>query len=467
MLCESYEKIANWRIVKAFRAFLSSIWFAVLAVVMMVASNLFGLELLAFYFTLFFVLCIVLFAEDLKGVVPLTLCNYMTVSEKNNPASHVQTSLFHQPGFKVQFAFIIVVLAVALIARLITKLMDGEKKPFPKLTIGFVALGVSYMLGGLFSPYYSLRTAMFGFVQIISLALFYFLYYYTVDWKNTDKRYLFFVLTLVGLGVFAELLGIYARALPLDSFSRGELVTGWGMYNNIGCVIAMCLPAPLYLAATQKHGWRYLLCSFVLLLALLLTQSRGSIFFGGIVFVAGFIVTLVKSDRKERGMHLILIGILAAAAIVVGVIFFEKIAELFDSLPENFFDNNGRNPIYQSGWKQFLSDPFFGVGFYECDGFRWGELPADAFLPARYHDTYIQLLASGGILAICCYLFHRAETLVVFFKRPSCEKTFLFLSVAALILTSIVDCHFFNFGPALFYGIILVFAEKTDSRNLP
>lgn len=461
MLCESYEKIAQWRIIKAFRAFLSSIWFVVLTAVIMVISNLFGLELLAFYFTLFSVLCIVLFAEDLRGVVPLALCDYMTISEKNNPASHVQSSIFYSPAFKLQLIFIIVVLALALLARLVTKLMNGEKKSFPKLTIGFLALGVAYVLSGLFSPYYSWRTAVFGLVEIASLALFYFLFYYTVDWKNMDKRYLFFVLMIVGFGVFAEILGIYVRVLALDgSFSRGELVTGWGMYNNIGCVIAMCLPAPLYLAATQRHGWRYLLCGFILALALLMTQSRGSILFGGIVFLAGLVIVLVKSDKKERRLHLILIGVLAAVAIVVSVIFFEKISALFDSMPDHFFDNNGRNPIYKRGLEQFWGDPFFGVGFYKCEGFRWGELPADAFLPARYHNTYIQLLASGGIFAICCYLFHRIETLVVFFKKPSREKTFLFLSIAALILTSIVDCHFFNFGPALFYGIVLVFAER-------
>ena len=465
-MCECYDKIAQLRIIKLLREFFSSIWFVVLTAVIMVASNLFGLELVAFYYSLFTVLLVVLFAEDLKGVVPLVLCDYMTVSEKNNPASHVDSSVFYRPTFKVQLVFISVLVAIALIARLVTKLMNGEKKTFPKLTIGFLALGVSYMLGGLFSSYYSLRTAVFGFVQIVSLSLFYFLFYYTVDWEKTDKRYLFFALMIVGFGVFAELIGIYVRAFRSDgSFYRGQLVTGWGVYNNIGCVIAMCLPAPLYLAATQKNGWRYLFCGFALLAALLLTQSRGSILFGGIVFLAGVVIVLVKSERKERRQHLILIGVLAVFAILGIIVFFDKVAALFASLPKHFFDNNGRKEIYESGLKQFLSDPFFGVGFYECDGFRFGSLPTDAFLPARYHNTYVQLLASGGIFATCCYLFHRIETLVVFFRKPSREKTFLFLSVAALILTSIVDCHFFNFGPALFYGVILVFAEKINSRK--
>ena len=466
MLCESFEKIAKWRIVKAFREFFSSIWFVVLTTVMMVMSNLFGLELLAFYYTLFSVLLITLLCEDLKGAVPVVLCGYMTVSVKNNPASFVETSAFYQPVFKLQLIFILVLIFLAFLARLVTKLMNGVEKPFPKLTIGFLALGISYVLGGLFSPYYSLRTAVFGFVEIASLAVFYFLFYYTVDWKNTDKRYLFYVLMIIGFGVFAEVIGMYVRILRSDvPFSRGRLVTGWGMYNNIGCVIAMCLPAPLYIAVTERHGWRYLLCGFVLMVALLLTQSRGAILFGLIVFLAGLIIVLVKSEKNERKLHLILIGVLAAVAIIVFVIFFGKISALFASLPKNFFDNNGRNPIYKKGWEQFLADPFFGVGFYECDGFRWGILPKDAFLPPRYHDTYIQLLASGGIFAICAYLYHRVETLLVFFKKPSCEKTFLFLSVAALILTSIVDCHFFNFGPGLFYGIVLVFAEKIGSQR--
>ncbi len=477
MFYESYEKIGQWRIAKLLREFLSSPWFIALTCFVMVFSNLFSLELLAFYYFLFAILLIVLFAEDLRGIVPIVPCAYMCISERNNPSWYPETSAFYDPAFKVQMIFIIAVISLLICGRLVSKLFTGERR-LPRLTFGFSALGLSFLTAGLFSPYYSAKSVYFGFVEIIALSLFYFLFFYSVDWENLDKRYIFYVLTFVGLGILIEIIGIYFRLFLTNDFSeqvfrRGNLYTGWGMYNNIGCAVAMCLPGPLFLAVKEKkYGWCYLLCAFAILAALILTQSRGSILFGGIVFLAGIVLMFVFSDKKQRIRYLIICACFAVFAAVFCAIFWEKLFKLFESLPlDDFFNSNGRAEIYKGGLKQFTGHPVFGVGFYgieELNVFLWGHLPEGAFLPARYHDTYVQLLASGGIFALACYIFHRAETMIVFFRRPSREKIFLFLSVAALILTSIVDCHFFNFGPGLIYGILLVFAEKTCfERNLP
>lgn len=460
MLCEYFTKLSGNGAVKALLGFFHSIWYIVTNVILMVCSNLFGLELPVFYVFLIFGLLIVLFDEDLKGLVPLVPCAYMSISMKNNPATEVETSAFYQSAFKIQLIFIIVLAAILLLARFISLLIRSEKKKLPKLTFGFIALGVSFILGGSFSPYYSLRTAFFGFVEMACLCGLYFFFYYAVDWKSVDKRYLAVLLSAIGLGVFVEVIGmnVYSGMLTGD-VERGALVTGWGMYNNVGCILAICVPAPLYLAATQKRGWLYLIGSLVLVLGLILTQSRGSILFGGIVFCTGLVIALIKCERKERICNFIVLCIGLVALIVLTVIFRHQIREIFASMLEKGMNNNGRFDIYKVGLKQFQEHPIFGDGFYECKAFRWGNLSENAFLPPRYHNTYVQLLATGGIFAFVCYLFHRVETVLLFLKRPSLSKVFMALSIAALILTSLVDCHFFNLGPGLIYAIILVFAE--------
>jgi len=39
------------------------------------------------------------------------------------------------------------------------------------------------------------------------------------------------------------------------------------------------------------------------------------------------------------------------------------------------------------------------------------------------------------------------------------------LSILALLLTSLLDCHFFNIGPTMFYSILLAFAESINTNN--
>ena len=69
-------------------------------------------------------------------------------------------------------------------------------------------------------------------------------------------------------------------------------------------------------------------------------------------------------------------------------------------------------------------------------------------------------MASGGIVALLAYAFHRFQTVRLLWKRRTRENIFLAFIVLALILTSTVDCHFFNFGPGLLYSVILVFIER-------
>ena len=482
MLIECMEKIGEYRAVRALRAFLRSAWFLALVVLLMVLSNLFSLELPVFYLYLVLGLLIVLFGDDLFPLVPIVLCCYMAISYQNNPAmfpaGSAKPAAFYNGAFILQLTFLIAVAVLLIAARLIVILMRGEKKKVPALAVGFGALGLAYMIAGLFTRYYDFRTALFGFTQIISLCGLYFLFYYGVDWKKTEKDRFAFLFTILGLGIFAEVLWMYHSSGELSvilsggAVDRGKLVTGWGMYNNVGCVMAICAPAPLYLAVTKKRGYLYILLSMLLFLGVIFTQSRGSILFGGIALVLGIVAMLVASKGRTRMINAVTVGALAALAVAALVVllcvptFKDAVKEVFAGIFKQGFGANGRWEIYEDGIEQFKEAPFFGVGFYQCNAFRWGDLPETAFLPPRYHDTYVQLLASGGVFALACYLLHRLETVVLLVRKPTLEKVFIAVSIAALLLTSITDCHFFNFGPGMLYGTLLAFAEGSDRARL-
>jgi hypothetical protein len=48
---------------------------------------------------------------------------------------------------------------------------------------------------------------------------------------------------------------------------------------------------------------------------------------------------------------------------------------------------------------------------------------------------------------------------MLFIKKKSRATTFIGISILALLLMSLVDCHFFNVGPVLFYSIVLAVME--------
>ena len=471
MIYESCPALGKKQFIRSLQAFFRSVWYQALVVLLMAVSNVFALELPVFYIYLFLGLAVMLFAEDTLPLVPIFLCCYMTIAPENNPATHVETTVFKDPAFKVQFMAILGVAAVAIAARLVYSVAfspsKGERRGSPALSLGFLALGVSYVLGGLFSPYYAAKTALFGLVQIASLCAFYYFFYFTVDFKRAEKDYLLRYFLFLGFGIILETVRLYflPGVFTPDGVDRGKLTTGWGMYNNIGCIVAMCIPAGFYFALTHQKGWRYTLLACLTFGGVILTQSRGSILFGGIVFAISYIYVVTKSKGRERLGHLVVGGAVILIVMVLFAVFFEKFMKLFASMIR--FDSNGRDKIWKDGLAQFAEHPLFGVGFYECGALRWGNLPSDSFLPPRYHDTYLQLLASGGIVALLCYAFHRFQTVRLFFKNKTRENMFLGLVVLALILTSFTDCHFFNFGPGLLYSVVLVFIERIPKAEKP
>lgn len=471
MLLSYFDKLKEKKAIAVVNAFLYSWYYPILAAVTMVLSNLFGLELPVYYLYALILAFCVLFTKDLLPALPLTCCGYMTFSEKNNPAHHVYTSYFNTTAGRVQLFVLVGIVATLLVTRFVFDLIKHpERRKIPALAFGFLALGIAYLLGGLFSEYYSGKTVFFGLVQILSLSFFYFLFFYTIEWKEVPHGYFGIVFTSVALGLVVEVVGMYfdpALWAEDGTFIRGNLVTGWGLYNNVGGTIAMCLPAPFYLAVKEKNGWIYNLLGNVVLLGIILTQSRSSILVGGAIYAVCALLVLLKTKGRARISHLIVYGAMLFAVLLCIVALRDRVVEIFYSIVQIGFDDNGRFEIYRNGLKQFLENPVFGNGFYECTAWQLGtgHLGEDAFLPPRYHNTIVQLLASCGIVSLLAYVFHRVQTGILIFRRRTTEKYFIGLCVLALVMASLLDCHFFNFGPGLLYSCLLIMAEKSTAEE--
>ena len=433
-----------------------------------VLSNVFSLEIYVYTAFILIGIYICLLGRDLLPIFPIFACGYISPSAGNNPGVN-ENSIFSLSGGGLYLAVILTLLAVSLLYRLVKDPDFGGKKFLTKkrsLLSGMLVLSLTYALSGLGSGQwaeYGWRNLLFSFIQLVAIAGLYYLLSGAVKWEQAPKAYLFWTGICVGYVLLAELVGTYIRAdvIVNGAILRDRIVTGWGHYNSMGALFAMIIPLPFFLTGKGKYAAFAYISGFLFLVGLLFTCSRTSIIFGVCIYILGYVLSMVHSKhaRRQIGIHIAI----AAVIIVVVIVFRKQLLWLFRDLLQTGFDSMAeRRRDYLAGLKQFIRLPIFGGSFFPVDHWPYAWSSSESFLslfPPRWHNTVIQLLATGGIVCFAGYVFHRVQTVKLFVNNFTTEKLFAGLSVLALLLTSMLDCHFFNVGPVLLYSGLLAFVE--------
>jgi len=434
-----------------------------------VLANVFGLELIAYTVMLPFAACVCLFGRDLLPLMPVFACAYISPSAKNNPGMN-EKSIFSLSGGGIYLGLLLALLVGSLVYRLVKDPDFGGKKFLSKkrkLLSGMCVLGIGYAISGLGSGHwgeYGWRNLLFAAIQFVAVAGLYWLFSGSVKWEQAPKAYLYWMGVCVGYVLVAELAGIYlTKGIWVDGVVlRDRIFTGWGNYNSMGALLAMMIPLPFWLAIKGRYPWFGLLSAFVFLAGLLFTCSRLSMIMGVLIFAVSYVFYLAYI-RHTKG-RTVIYAITALIPIAALVVFHKEIQQLLGSISDiGFASFDERRKGYEEGFKQFLKYPIFGGTFFPVDFealYVWAQVDGFTTLfPPRWHNTLIQLLATGGVVCLFCYIVHRAQTVKLFLKNPSKDKTFAALSILALLLTSLLDCHFFNVGPVLLYSAMLAFVE--------
>ena len=446
----------------------SPAYFAVLGC-LAVLANVFGQELIAYTILFPLAACVCLFGTDLLPLMPVFACAYISPSAANNPGVN-EESIFSLSGGGIYLGVLLAVLVGSLVYRLIKDPDFGGKKFLSrkrKLLSGMCVLGITYAISGLCSGHwaeYGWRNLLFAAIQFVAVAGLYWLFSGSVKWEQAPKAYIYWMGICVGYVLVAELLGIYLtkEIWVGGTIHREHIFTGWGNYNSMGALFAMMIPLPFYLAIKGRFKWFGLLSSVVFLAGLLLTCSRASMIMGAVIFVISYVFYLIHS-RHAKG-RAVVYAISALIPVVLLLVFWQEMQMLLDRMSDMGFESFAeRSKGYAEGIKQFLKYPIFGGTFFPVnfeDLYVWAQVDNfTALFPPRWHNTVIQLLATGGVVCLFGYAVHRIQTIKLFLKNPSKDKTFAALSILALLLTSLLDCHFFNVGPVLLYSAMLAFTE--------
>lgn len=432
-----------------------------------VLANIFCLEMYAYTGFILAGIYICLFGRDLLPLFPLFACGYISPSVKNNPGLN-ENSVFSFSGGGLYLAVLLILLAGCLVYRLVTDSSFGGKKFLSQkrgLLPSMLVLGICYAISGLGSGQwekYGLQNLFFAFLQLVAIAGLYYLLSGGVLWEQAPKGYLFWTGICMGYLLVAELINIYITANVIidGSICRDNIYTGWGQYNNMGALLAMCIPFAFYLTGKKRLAPIGYLTAFLLCLGLLFTCSRGSIIIGLAAYIVSYVFSVTRTYRNRSliPVHIFIICV----PILVCTLFWDELLWLYDDLVETGLRSPERMTIYTEGLRQFFRFPVFGGSFFPAGywPFTWAtSAKFVTIFPPRWHNTLIQLLATGGVTCLGAYAYHRYQTVKLFIRNFNMEKLFAGVSILALLLTSMLDCHFFNVGPVLVYSGILAFTE--------
>lgn len=461
-------------LVRAINAFMASAPGVIFLALLTVIANIGEMEMFLYIFAVLYGLFVCILGDDFVTMSPFFIFCYIAPSRENNPGRNDQ-SIFSGGSGKL-LILLIAMLLISLILRITFDPKFGWKRFLKQkrtLLWGILALGGAYLMSGLFSADYTadaVKNIGFALLQFASVFLIYFVLTGLVDWKTVRKDYLAWIGMLAGLVVAIEILNVYL-VYNADFFMEGmisdrwQIYLGWGMHNNIGAMLALTIPFSLYLACRYRHGYLFLFASACNIAALVMTVSRMSILAGVAIFCVSFVVMLCKA--KKRKVLGIVGGALLTVATTLIISFGSQLLHIFwDIFESGLLNDSGRGNLYIAGWNVFKANPIFGEGFYPSDmstfsSAYWSIGEITSFLPPRWHNTLVQLLASCGLVGLIAYSFHRLQTMRVFLRNMNLTKTFIGFSVLAFLGMSLLDNHFFNLGPTLFYSMMLAFAEKS------
>ena len=324
---------------------------------------------------------------------------------------------------------------------------------------------------------------------------------------RTRKRLIAILVTVIVVGVGSALFGVI-RQMALVFLNSSLLVydissAQYAQFvnrNHFALLIEMTLGIllGLILKASPSSAWKVscwiiiALCWFVIISA----NSRGGIMSAaGVILFAALIHFVTntydskshmgeRADSSRRSLKLALAIVplmaLLLGALIVSVSFVggDTVVSRFEKTDKEFapIDNGGssRIEIWQSTISLIRTFPVSGVGFgaygkaiTAFDASSNGEQPIE-----EAHNEYLEIVASGGILAAILTLLFLGVLLNRTIQQLKCRKGFeraiclgALLGISGVLLHSVVDFGLHVLINALVFVLLIVLATARLENN--
>ena len=427
-----------------------------------------GLDVVTFLYIGVTAVAALLLLEDLTPIIGIALFSGCMISVKNSPSPlGTGTNYYSHPAVLTVIGIIATVIAAALIYRVVLNVKNKQVK-FTPMFWGYVALSLAFMCSGFFDDDYSAKHLLYGLLMTVFHFGFFVLISSNVKITEENYKRIAFSFLALSFMLLIELAVVYLTTPNIiNDFNihKESLFFGWGQWNTIGMFFVSRVPFILYLAGKYKWGWVLTLYSIVIVLATVLTASRQSMLAIAVIYVISYAVLIFKG--KNRWINLSIAVVTIISALIVITIFSEEIVKFLNNMIESLvntegeFTGNGRTGLIDMAIQAFKANPVFGGGWYvqlaEDPGFV-----GIALIPEMYHNSVFQMLGACGILGLLTYGIHRIQTVIVFFRRPTTERTTLALVILGLIIMGFFDNHIFYIFPTMFYTSIIAILHNSE-----
>ncbi len=391
---------------------------------------------------------ICLFCKDTRPMLAVVLLLVITFRYKDNPE-----------GYLSVFAIVVyALLGPPLLFAVIYRLVKGRLPLKDKTGLYCILfLAATFLVGGLFSKYYTLANIGYELAAIaISLLVFAF-FALTMQGRGDTIPY-FAKLCVVALGVItlevAELyIRLYEWGTPLDGAWKGKITFGWSISNMVGEMMVVLLPAAFYLMYTQKKGYFYWFSIGAALIAVYFTFARNALLWGAIVLLVGTAINFFGGRSKKVNRFVVLVAFIGALGVLALLYFSGKLTAILGFFAEAGFSDRGRFNIWASHFGYFTDYPVFGAGFM---AFKT-QFP-DTITYA--HNIFVQILSSTGIVGLLLFTAHFSLVLYLAGKKRTAERRYLSGCLALVLLISMLSPFFFLAYATIYYTVILTLLDK-------
>lgn len=465
------EKIENSQAGASIREFISSKFFPVVTAMVILICYYLGWDVVNIWYLAVCATAMFITCRDLTPAMVIFLFIHVIISYKNSPSPlGEQSDYFLRPEILGQIIAAIAVAFIALVARVGYNIATRAFKPSPML-FGLCAFSAALLLNGVFASNYTPLNLMYGiFLSAMFIGVFMLLSSNIAVTDETFEKIAFYFICLAAV-LALELFIAYMTydGLVVDGeVVRSKLFFGWGMYNNMGMLFCVCIPAPFYLAIRKKHGWIYTIVGIALIVITFFTMSRQSMIGAGVAGIACIIWLIFSTKGIERQINIVLVAL--AAVVVLALIFgmWEQFINYFSSVGDNFATGSGRITLWERAFKNFLDYPLFGVGFFggKIDDLDPG-FAGLAIIPRMYHNTFMQLLGGCGIVGLVTYIIHRLQTIWSFIKNITRERIYLAIVLGVFLTVCLLDNHIFYLFPTLLYTALIALLHATENVKQP
>lgn len=463
---ESLKKFGSSRAIEVIRDILSSKFFPFITAAVVLICYYLAWDLVTIWYISICTIAVLLLLKDVTPIISLFLFMNIMISWQNSPSDVAGNSdFFFRPYVLVQVGIAVGLLVVAIVGRIVWAIKNKRFKLTPTFW-GLCMFAVAMLLNCAFSAEYTAMTTLYG-----AFMAFFFLVIFmlgngniTVEKSTFEKiAWAFFALSICLVIELVVAYLTYDGLFGENGIDRLKLMFGWGIYNTMGMLFIISYPSIAYLALKYKHGWTFTAYLTVLLACTYLTMSRQSMMFGTIAYAACIVLILIRS--KKRLPHVLILAAAVAVAAVVVVIKWEFVLDVIRKVTDNFFYGSGRIDVWKQGLKRFVENPVFGAGFFvaieEDPGYA-----GIAIIPDMFHNTIVQLLAAGGVVALLAYLIHRANTVVSYLKNPSYERTYIALTILSLVMLNLLDNYLFYMLPTLVYSMLVAVLINSEGVKI-